>query len=586
LHDDGDDIALELEYQAALYDPATMERWADDWLALVDALVADARLGVAALSPSGTGERMPASGADEVPGTDERAQAALAQTLAQLFADVLGPELVGSRTIGVDDSFFALGGDSILGLKLIARLREHGQALTPKDLFRAPTPAGLARLATPLVATGEQGELQGDVPLMPIQHWFLSQQQPHAAHWNQSVLADSRRPLQAVHVRGALQALVSHHDALRLRFRQVQGAWQASYAPADAAWRFVEVADVAELGDLAAGFDLAQGPLWAAALVQGTPQRLYVAAHHLVVDAVSWQLLLEDFQRLYEALERGGTPALPPKTASYRQWAEQVQALSAESELAHWQAQSATSAVPLQTVGQCSALRARWDADRTRRWLTEAHAAYRTRPDELLVAALAATLAGALAKPEVVIELERHGRDGAFDGLDASRTVGWFTTLFPVRIASRGDAGECIREAKASLRGVPGQGVGHGLLRQRGLLPAGGADVLFNHLGHEAGAQGWLQPSALAAPPDVDPRNRVTHAREVITWLQDGSLHVEWRTVHPEADAALPQALLDRLDALVDHCLAPQAGALMPQDFPLAKGLNQKTLDRLLKQLR
>ena len=362
----------------------------------------------------------------------------------------------------------------------------------------------------------------------------------------------------------ALGAVVQHHDALRLRFTRVDGTWRSHYAPVAGSWRFVATGDAHVLHALAAGLDLADGPLFAAALLEGEPQRLYLVAHHLVIDAVSWQVLLEDFQRAYAAIERGEAPALPPKTASYRQWAERVHAQGE-------QAQAAPS------VSECQALRAHWDATRTRRWLTQSHVAYRTRPEELLVAALVATLAEFRQRPEVLVDVERHGRDTVLDGLDASRTVGWFTTILPVRVPYGAEPGAVVRHAKEAMRGTSAeQGPGS---------PAQHSEVLFNYLGQESSGEGWLRVSDLAPPPDIDPRNRVTHEREVIAWVHDGCLHIEWRTVHARDDAALPEQWLARLDTLVEHCMAPQADPLTPSDFPLAKGMNQKTLDKLLKRL-
>lgn len=170
--------------------------------------------------------------------------------------------------------------------------------------------------------------------------------------------------------------------------------------------------------------------------------------------------------------------------------------------------------------------------------------------------------------------------------MDVSRTVGWFTTLFPLRVNARGAVGDWVRQAKEALRGVPGQGLGHGLLRLRGDLPAGSGDVLFNYLGHEQTSPGWLRASSLAAPSEVALVNRVSHAREVVAWLEDGVLNLHWHSANPVADRDLPAQLLKHLQALLEHCLDPQAGALMPSDFPLAKALNQKSLETLLGKLK
>jgi amino acid adenylation domain-containing protein/non-ribosomal peptide synthase protein (TIGR01720 family) len=511
----------------------------------------------------------------------------LERLLCRLFGELLGDALTGGREVGTSDSFFALGGDSILGLKLISRLREQGYSLTPRDLFRSPTPAALAHVTTALLAQAEQGEVTGAMALMPLHQWFFDQQQPQINHWNQSVLADSDRRLDPLIVQATLDRLVAHHDALRLRFADVDGKWQAHTAPVSPA-QLTCCESPDQLLSVAQSLDLQDGPLFAAALLEGTPQRLYLVAHHLVIDAVSWTPLLEDFQQLYPALERGENPTLPPKTTAYGQWAEHLQAHAAKvaAEQRYWSTLPNTNLAPVATVAERQTLSARWDARRTHQWLTESHAAYRTQPEELLIAALAATLAEVENRSDIVVDLERHGRDAPFDGLDVGRTVGWFTTLFPLRVNASGAAGDQVRNAKETLRAVPGQGLGYGLLRQRGELPASHGDVLFNYLGHEQTPQGWLRSSSLTPPPDVAPANRVTHAREVVAWLEDGVLRVEWHSVTPAADSQLPARLLERLQALVEHCLDPQAGALMPSDFPLAKALNQKSLDKLLGKLK
>ncbi|MEX0162231.1 AMP-binding protein, partial [Pseudomonas brassicacearum] len=511
----------------------------------------------------------------------------LERLLCQLFGELLGDTLTGGREVGTSDSFFALGGDSILGLKLISRLREQGYSLTPRDLFRSPTPAALAHVTTELLTQAEQGDVTGPMPLMPLHQWFFDQQQVQAAHWNQSVLADSDRRLEPAIVQATLDRLVAHHDALRLRFTDVDGQWQAHIAPVAPA-QLTCCEHPEQLLQVAQRLDLQHGPLFAAALLEGTPQRLYLVAHHLVVDAVSWTPLLEDFQQLYPALERGENPTLPAKTTSYRQWAEHLQAHAAKvaAEHRYWSAQIGANQPPMATVAERQTLSARWDASRTHQWLTKSHAAYRTQPEELLIAALAATLAEVEQRSDIVVDLERHGRDAPFAGLDVGRTVGWFTTLYPLRVNASGAAGDQVRNAKQALRDVPGLGLGYGLLRQRGELPGSHGDVLFNYLGHEQTPEGWLRASSLTPPPNVAPANRVTHAREVVAWLEDGVLRVEWHSVTPNADSRLPARLLERLQALVEHCLDPQAGSLMPADFPLAKALNQKSLDKLLGKLK
>ncbi|WP_344604656.1 non-ribosomal peptide synthase/polyketide synthase [Streptomyces glaucus] len=537
------------------------------------------------------------------------------KTLAAIWADVLGvPD------VGADDNYFALGGDSVLGIQIVSAARRAGLALTPRHLFTHQTVAELAAAAEDLPAprvTAEQGAVVGDAPLTPVQHWLLDTLTGDPARFTQAVSFQLAADTDADLLRAALAAVLDHHDALRLRFEQAgDGRWrQYGAAPGDAP--HLEVHDLPDalavdgLADrLSGGFDLAAGPLLKAALCRpgdGAPPVLLLAAHHLVVDAVSWRVLLEDLDAAYRALRAGKAPDLGPKTTSFRAWAQRLTAHTAaggfDDELAHWRdLASLADDAPLpadhagpNTAADEETLTAGLDGEDTRRLLQEVPDAYRTRVNDVLLTALGRVLARWTGRDRVLVALEGHGReDHLFDDVDLARTVGWFTTMFPVAldVPRDADTGTALKSVKESLRAVPRGGLGYGALRH--LHPTAGADlpglpqIGFNYLGQQDGntAPGGLlhgphgpltggMDRSADRPHLIDVLGRVTGGRLEFTWAYSRGVH------RRETVARLADELVEELRGIVRHCAEPGAGGRTPSDFPLA-GLDQAAVDRLV----
>ncbi|PAU59158.1 non-ribosomal peptide synthetase [Pseudomonas indica] len=526
--------------------------------------------------------------------------------------------LLGVERPSVDDNFFALGGDSILGLQFIAQARAQGIGLTPRQLFQQRTLADLARVASQVEqCQAEQGLLEGEAPLLPIQHWLLERALVEPGHWNQSVLLKPSRPLHADTLQATLQALVEQHDALRLRFTHEGDQWRQAYADASQAVAFAQVrlavpctpealrACIAE--QVEASFDLASGPLIRALLIDLAEgeQRLYLVAHHLVVDAVSWRLLLEDFSTLYPRLAAGQNATLPAKTSSYRQWGQRLwqQAASpaVQAQRDYWLQQTLPGELPVDQpqadnrVADEVSLSAALSVEETQA-LQQAQGSYRTQGHELLIAALAGALQQWSGASAIGIDLEGHGRDAPFAELDVSRTVGWFTQLYPVRLdlPQGGDTGALIVAVKEQLRAAADKALGYGLLRhQTGVpLPAHRHPVLFNYLGQidGVGGEGLLQLVDEPLPPTVAADTPRSHELEVVLAVLGGRLQVEMKfaglRLAPATRERLLQAYLAHLRGVIRHCQGNQTGQLSPTDFPLAKALNQKNLDTLLSKLK
>ncbi|MBP2875059.1 MULTISPECIES: non-ribosomal peptide synthase/polyketide synthase [Pseudomonas] len=524
----------------------------------------------------------------------------LQKALAAIWSDVLG-----TPQIGLEDNFFELGGDSIISIQVVSRARQAGIRLSPRDLFQYQSVRSLALVAAFEQATViEQGPVTGEVILTPVQHSFFEQAIPAREHWNQSLLLTPRETLEPARLAAALTQLINHHDALRLRFVQQAEGWQQTHAEpvtTPELWQ-ANVADDAELAALCdsaqRSLNLEHGPLVRAVLVamaDGT-QRLLLMIHHLVVDGVSWRILLEDLQQAYR------NAALPPKTSAYQRWAQQLQAhaQTLDDQLPYWQAQTASADLPCDNpqgglqnrLG--SKLEIRLSADYTRQLLQDAPAAYRTQVNDLLLTALARVISRWSEQPAALIQLEGHGREDLFDTVDLSRTVGWFTSLFPVRLQADGELSSAIKSVKEQLRAVPHKGIGYGLLRYLGAPDAREAlsglaapRITFNYLGQfdrQFNESALFVPATQGSGQAQDPEAPLANWLTVEGQVYGGELALQWGFSREMFEVSTIQRLVDdyqqELLALIEHCVDPQQGGLTPADVPLTR-LTQPQLDDL-----
>jgi amino acid adenylation domain-containing protein/non-ribosomal peptide synthase protein (TIGR01720 family) len=562
------------------------------------------------LTPNGKLDRkaLPAPDLSVTPRSFVAPVTTLEQRLAEIWQQVLKLDRVG-----LYDNFFELGGDSIISLQMVSRARREGIALAAKDVFEHQTVQGLASVAREVASTvAEQAPVTGAAPLTPIQQAFFERAvaQPH--HWNQSLVLTPREALQPEPLARALATLVAHHDALRLRFTEQQGQWQADYAGIDDAplLKTFQAADADAFTACADGvqrsLDLAHGPLLQAVLADWADgsQRLLLVIHHLAVDGVSWRVLLEDLEQAYAAALRGETAVLAAKTHAFKGWAERLQALAVAKtpELGFWQQQlsGGEDRLPGQRegtglLGNSRSVRSRLSEAMTRKLLQQAPAAYRTQINDLLLSALARVLCDWTGRDEVLVRLEGHGREALFEDVDLSRTVGWFTALYPVRLTPAAEYGASIKAIKEQLRAVPDKGVGYGLLRYLGqpetrstlaALPEGA--VLFNYLGQFDQSfdaeQGWLRPARESAGTSQSPEAALDTPLSINGQVYGGVLELGFSFDDQVLDTAAVEALAERytqvLEAMIEHCCQASAGALTPSDVPLAH-LDQARLDAL-----
>ncbi|WP_414058543.1 amino acid adenylation domain-containing protein [Pseudomonas sp. HR96] len=553
------------------------------------------------LNPNGKVDRqaLPAPSLQRAAGVAPRT--ALEQTLVDIWQPLLRVEAVG-----VTDNFFELGGDSIISLQVVSRARRAGILLTPKDLFQHQTVEKLARVAGAVPSLGaDQGPVTGGCRLTPIQRWFFEEPIANRDHWNQALLLHARAPLQAAWLERALQAIVEQHDALRLSF--AEGAEARHLAQVPSGFAQAQAADAQALARICAqaqaSLNLAKGELLRATLVDMADgsQRLHLVIHHLVVDGVSWRILLDDLQLAYEQQQRGEALRLPAKSTSYQAWAEQLHeyarspALAAEFD--YWQQQLAQTSVDLPCDGDGEAavvvVQTRLDAALTERLLKQAPAAYRTQVNELLLTALARVLCAWTATPTALVQLEGHGREDLGAGLDLSRSVGWFTSLYPLQLTPGAGLDGAIKAVKEQLRRVPGKGLGYGVLRylgaperQAAMAALAQPRVTFNYLGQldaSADAQALLRLADESAGASQGADAPLGNWLNIDGQVQGGQLGMTWvfdrQRFQPSTIEGLAAAFNQQLQAIVEHCAS--ASGCTPSDFPLA-GLDQLQLDALL----
>ncbi|MBD2489455.1 non-ribosomal peptide synthetase [Aulosira sp. FACHB-615] len=562
------------------------------------------------LTPNGKIDRKALPAADIV--RPELAETFVApQTIIEKQLAVLWSEVLGLENIGINDNFFELGGDSILSLQVVSKANRLGLQLTPKQMFQYQTIAQIVTvIGTKDKILAEQGVLTGTLKLIPIQRWFFDQKQPEPHHWNQAVCLESKQKIDPVILEKTIQFLDKHHDVLRLRFRQQEFSTQALIVSPDPAipltyFDFAALPEnqrspaiAAATDQLQASLNLSQGPLFRVALFNlgdNQPQRLLWIIHHLAVDGVSWRILIEDLQTVYQQIIQGKVINLPPKTTSYQQWSSYLQKYAQSSalleEIDFWLTTQHQSVTPIprdfgdgdNLEATTSTVSVSLSAAETQSLLHQVPAAYRTQINDVLLTALILTFNQWTGKNSLLIDLEGHGREEIFEDVDLSRTVGWFTTIFPVHLnlENSQDLGKALQSIKEQLRAIPNRGIGYGLLRYlsqnqelAAQFSASKAEVIFNYLGQ---FDRILAESSLFsfAPESVGAthsgRNQRTHLLEINAGIYQGHLEMSWSyssKLHRQTTIEkLAENLIEVVRSLIAHCESVDAGGFTPADF-------------------
>ncbi|SKA37911.1 non-ribosomal peptide synthase domain TIGR01720/amino acid adenylation domain-containing protein [Chitinophaga eiseniae] len=527
-------------------------------------------------------------------------------------------ELLGVQQVGIYDNFFELGGDSIITIQAVGRIRRAGYELQPRDLFVHQHIAALAahiHAQAGRSVTGEQGTLTGTSGLLPIQQWFLQLDTAAVNHFNQSVLLGIDKKITAERLMPAIQQLVNYHDALRFVYHQQENKWQQVYG---AGGGELEIADLRSVPTEAlsdaitatadryqASLDIRTGTVAKVVLIQ-TPDaeeanRLFIVVHHLAVDAVSWRILLEDLQQLLQG------QSLPErKGSSYRQWQQALvnygESQRGLSQAPYWE-RVVQQPLPLKTdkkfegqvtVADTGNYTSQLDAQRTRQLLKDASQAYHTEINDILLTALALTLSAWNGHAAVIVGLEGHGREDINKNIDTSRTVGWFTNLFPVLLETGGNnVGETLKAVKEQLRRTPDKGLGYGVLKYLNKIPTlqgvNPWNVVFNYLGQSDNLKdeaGLFSGAPESSGADIAAGFPLQELLSVTGLVKAGQLQLDWnyssQHFEPATIAQLAQHYLSHLEALIAHCVAVQTPVFTPSDYGLGAWVSNEDLDSFL----
>jgi amino acid adenylation domain-containing protein/non-ribosomal peptide synthase protein (TIGR01720 family) len=534
------------------------------------------------------------------------------RVLAKIWSEVLSLEQVG-----IHDNFFELGGDSILSVQIVARAHQAGLQLTANEVFYHQTIAGLAAVAenAPDLTAAAQGEVTGPVELTPIQHWFFEQELPEPNHFNMSVIVSAGNDLNLDALRGSLAAVLRHHDALRMRYEKLSdGTWRQRCAPVAEVEVSLEVVDLnavpaEELHDaiekVAADsqrtLNLEQGPIFKAVYIDlGADRgaRLLLVVHHLVMDMISWRILFEDLQTVYQQITNREAVQLRAKSTSYQQWAAQLKAYASSAELSqevgYWtdERRQQIQPLPVDHHGRNLESTIKYVNNKLSKELTEAllrevPRVYHTQVNEVLFAALAGMYQQWTSERYLIVDVEGHGRETLSEEVLLTRTVGWFTSLYPLllEVEAGSDYGDRLKSIKEQVRRVKNGGVGYGVLRylsadealrtQLRELPE--AEISFNYVGQydqavsevkEAGLfRGATEWVGLVRAGEGDRRYKL----QVNGTVMGGELFMSWEynpEVHREETVVqLATDYLRELERLIRHCQNENAGGFTPSDF-------------------
>ncbi len=542
--------------------------------------------------------------------------------LASIWSAVLGIE-----NVGIYDNFFSLGGESILSMQIVDRVRRLGYEITPKQIFQYQT---IAELAPQLrqsreFASHTEPDKTNIIPT-PIFRWFFERGLDNPHHFNQSIALRIQRPLDAHRLQKAINQITQHHPMLRARFDGLSNGDISILTLPEGA---IELQQYAHEGDtqnswrdaleniggkLHRQINIANGPVFAAALVSWPAKdeyRLLLTAHHLIVDGVSWRILVEDIQSAYEQLEKGSDGCLHRSATTFASWSHALcryansETIRADS--VYWQelSQQKQHRLPVdQPNGENT--EATEDTktfilnlDQTQHLLQHVQKRSKAHVDELLLAALLRAVSQWSETFELWIDIEGHGREDIGDGIDTTRTVGWFTNLFPAYFHLQSQTGslENLKSIKEQIRKIPRRGFSYGLnrylsdcgeIRQKlSALPQ--PDISFNYFGRidgKSGANSLFEVTDEPTGPPRDPHALRSHELAVNAAVLQGCLQINFSyskaRYHQETIARLSTLFSSEINTFQELGNNGSLPIATPSDFPLAN-INQKSLDRLLE---
>ena len=517
-------------------------------------------------------------------------------------------ELLKIDKVGVDDNFFELGGDSIIAIQIIAKANKIGIGLSPKDLFMYPTIRGLASISREAVKiNADQEILEGELPLTPIQQWFFEQNLTNPNHWNQAVLLEVKEKLDVKLFEDTIRRIVEHHDALRLSFKKDNNEYVQKYLSKLEQIPF-EVMDLSEIevekqaesisnysAKVQASLNIEKGNVFKCVyfyLGKNISGRLLIVAHHLVIDGVSWRILTEDLFAIYEQLKANGKAEVPAKTTSFRYWAERLKNIAQtdfiEKQIEYWKnlkilqnsIKKENYDLTANLENSIDKVEISLDEKITNSLLLEIPKIYNTEINEILLTALVMANSRWNGNRKMSIALEGHGREPIFDNVDVSRTIGWFTSLYPIvlDLGNSINAVDSIKTIKESLRKIPNNGIGYGIIKYFSKkvsesdlphLP----EISFNYLGQFnqiIGKQGDFNVAKEDKGRERAENNLRSFVIDIVGSIFNNKLQMSWifsKNIHSKEDIISFTELYKNELIKIIETIKSDEGGYTPSDF-------------------
>ncbi len=554
------------------------------------------------------------------------------KNLLSVWSEVLGIE---KDRIGLETNFFELGGDSIKAIQISARLMRYRLKVEIRDVFLNPTIRQLGACARKIDREIPQGPVTGAVMLTPIQRWFFGKNFPQHHHFNQSLMIYSKIGFSEMIVGQVLEKLVEHHDALRMVYKIGNDTIIQENRRVEGKLFDLEAVHLNENGDIEkevekqanrtqASIDLGIGPLLKVVLFKTTSgDHLLMVIHHLVIDGVSWRILIEDFAIGYQQLIDGSPVKFQEKTDSYQYWAKKINEYAANQnllkELEYWkQIENAEiKSLPRdQEIPPGSEKHKRKYSEHmvmsleegdTEKLLKEVNQAYHTEINDILLTALGLTIKEWCGQQKILLNLEGHGRENIIEDIDISRTVGWFTTLYPV-ILDMSPRGEntielthSIKRVKETLNAVPHNGIGYGILKHLTPLPMNEElslnrepEISFNYLGQvgqEFADHHAVTLSEMDTGENLSPELEMWYALDINGSVINGRLNLEFTYNRYEYERKTIKKLIDsyksNLVKIIEHCVNKvkvEDTEMTLSDFS-SSNLNEQDLEAIYEEL-
>ncbi|MGF7533043.1 amino acid adenylation domain-containing protein [Bacillus mexicanus] len=543
-------------------------------------------------------------------------------TIEELLVSIW-QEVLGEERIGIQDHFFDFGGDSIKSIQVSSRLYQAGYKVDMKHLFKSPAIADLSQFVEPIGRMADQEEVKGSTNLTPIQHWFFEQKMPQAHHYNQAVMLYAPEGFKEGPLRRTMEHIASHHDALRMIFEETPNGYAPRITGTDESELYhLEVMDykgetdpaqaiAGKANEIQSSMVLEQGPLMKLGLFQCPDgDHLLIAIHHLVIDGVSWRILLEDFASGYEQAERGQTIQLPQKTDSFPFWADQLSKYATEAdmeqEIAYWAELSSIKLQPLPKDNICEGsllsdseeVTIQWTKEETEQLLKQANRAYNTEINDLLLTSLGLAIHRWTGIEDVFVNVEGHGREPIIPDADISRTIGWFTSQYPVvlRMEAGKDLSQRIKIVKEGLRRIPDKGMNYSIIKYVSGHPEAASlqlnpEISFNYLGQfdQDLKHQTLRVSPYSTGASMNENQKRTAVLDVNGMIAEGKLSLTLSYSNKQYEkstmAQFARGLKESLQEVIAHCVSREQTSLTPSDT-LLKDITIDELEQLLEQTR